>query len=472
MIDMETLRVPPHSIDSEQSVLGGLMLDHRALAKVVDWLKEDDFYRKDHRVIYRAIRELIEKGKPADAVTLGEWFEENNLAELVGGVGYTIQLANATPSAANITAYAEIVREKAALRELIDLGTNLAGNAFDTKGRASTDLVAVASHTLAGMSAAGARGGLQPAKIAMKLQFAEMSERYNLGGDKLIGLPTPWAAVNRLTKGLRKGVLYVLGGRPSMGKSILGVQIAAFNALRGVRAALFSVEMTAQECLARAAAACGDIPHDWIDQPSDCADSEIYWSRYTAITQALIASPLLIDDTAGLTVEQFLARARREHMRKPIELLIGDHIHDFAIDGKREARHEYGRIAQAFKTLAKEFNCPAVALAQLSRGSAQRSDKRPSLTDLRESGEIEQKGDVILFVHREDYYDKRDNCPWKGLIELIPAKGRNIKTGDSIILTNEYGYMRAGDYDGPRPQDSMQEMPRRSGRTTPMREIA
>lgn len=451
---MTELRQPPHSVEAEQSVLGGLMLDERAYAKIADWLSEDDFYRKDHRLIFRAIKELIERNKPADAVTLGEWFEENRLAELVGGTSYVIQLANATPSAANIAAYAEIVREKSVLRGLIDLGTNIATNAFTPNGRASADLVAIASHSLSGMTSAGIRGGLVPAKAALKLQFAELMERYKLGADKLLGLPTPWADVNKLTKGLRKGALYVIGGRPSMGKSILGFHLAAFSALRGTRTALFSVEMTSQECMARMCSACGNIPHDWIEQPSDdqklWPDSELYWSRYTTITEALISSPLLIDDTPGITCAQWLARARREHMRKPIELIVADHMHDFTIDPRNEARREYGLIAQGGKTLAKEFNCPVVLLAQLNRDTAKRTDKRPTMTDLRESGEIEQKADVALFVHREDYYDH--DSPQKGLVEIIPAKGRNIKIGESILLKNCYDYMRAEDYDGPRPQ--------------------
>jgi replicative DNA helicase len=449
-------RIPPHSIDSEQAVLGGLMLDERALPRIADWLKEENFYRKDHRLIFRAISQLLSAGKPTDAVTMGEYFEDNNLTELVGGSSYVIQLANSTPSAANIVAYAEIVREKSILRSLIDIGTTLAEDAFG-KGQSSTDLVATASQQLNGITSTTSRGGLLSVKTVLKTQYAEMMERYQSKA-LLLGIETPWLGINKLTKGLRNAALYIVGGRPNMGKSIMGGQIAVHAALRGNRVGWFSVEMTAQECMNRAIAAHGDIPFDWVEQPNDDArDSEIYWGRYTSIYEQLINSRLLIDATPGLRIEQMLARVRREQQRAPFDLIVLDHMHDMDTDTKQEYRRELGRITQGCKTVAKDFNCPFVLLAQLKRTE---NKAKPTLSDLRESGEIEQKADVVFFVHRPDYYDKETHL--KGLVEIIPAKGRNIRVGESIFLSNNSGHMRFDDFEGSLPQ-APQRAPRSRG---------
>ena len=295
------------------------------------------------------------------------------------------------------------------------------------------------------------RTGLVSVKGALRSLAAAQAERYAAGA-QLLGLPTPWAALNKLTRGLRQGVLYVVGARPSMGKSILGENVATFSALRGTRTALFSVEMTAPECMARAVAAHGDIPFDWVEQPTDCDDAEMYWQRNTAIMSRLVGAPLIVDDTPAIKIDQLVARARREHTRKPLELIVVDHLHDMGIDARQEARHEYGRAVQGCKTLAKELNVPVVLLAQLNRSVAGRAEKRPALTDLRESGEIEQKADVILFLHREDYYDASTHL--QDVVEVIPAKGRNIRVGKTLYLANRFDRMRLDDWEGPLPAPS------------------
>jgi len=455
--DEQETRALPHSIDAEQAVLGGLMLDPASLAKISDWLAEDDFYRKDHRVIFRAITELSKVSRPCDAVTLCEWFDLNGLSELVNGSIYILELANSTPSAANIVAYAEIVREKAVLRKLIDAGTTLVSDSFSPNGRASADIVANASHALSGL-AATPKGGLMPAKGAFKALVAQQIERYE-AGPKLLGLPTPWHELNKITHGLRPGVLYIVGARPSMGKSVFIENLAFFSALRGTNTAIFSAEMTAQEYAARATASHGDIPFAWVEQPSndkEWPDAEIYWSRNGEIVNRLMKAPVLIDDTPAININQLQARARRAHMQKPLELIVVDHLHDMD-HGRRPdgVRHEIGIAVQGLKTLAKEFHCPVVVAAQLNRGVANRTDKRPTLADLREAGEIEQKGDVIMFLHREDYYDQNKE---PGCVQLIPAKGRNIKVGETIYLRNSFDRMRLDD--GERPHGSSQESAR------------
>lgn len=446
--EVETLRVPPHAIDAEQAVLGGLMLAPDYLPKVADWLREEDFYRKDHRLIFRAITALIDRKAPVDPVMMAEWFEANGLAEHIGGPGYLYDLSNNTPSAANLVAYAEIVVERARQRALIDTGMQLADGAYQP-GADSQQLVAEAMHGLSQMQASKLRAGLEPAKLGLKRMHAQLLQRYQQGPG-LLGQPWPWEALNTCTKGLRDGVLYVVGARPSMGKSIFGLQAATHTALQGHRTALFSVEMTSDECMARATACIGQIPFDWVESPAQqTPDAETYWARLTHAMEQLHGAPLLVDETPGVSIDQLMARARRAHLQSPLRLIVIDHMHDMALDPKRETRHEYGRIAQGAKTLAKELRCPVVLLAQLNRAVASRNDKRPTMTDLRESGEIEQKADVILFLHREDYYHSDTHL--RGVVEVIPAKGRNIRTGQTIHLENTFSEMRMQDWIGPLP---------------------
>lgn len=430
-------------IDAEQAVLGALASKPESYAQVADWLRPEDFTTEPHRVLYRAIGTMLDSSLPCDAITIGEWLSEQGLSDVVHPA-YVTELALNDVSVANVVAYGEIVAERSRLRTLADYGTAMVEKA-QASGATSADIVADMTHKLTAMVPAKSRGALVPVKPIMQRLHAEMARRYE-AGPGMLGLLTPWAKLNTLTKGLRDGVLYVIGARPSMGKSVFGGNIAVTAALAGHRVAWFSAEMTAEECMSRAIAAHGDIPFEWVEQPRDCEDSESFWARQTAAVAKLLQAPLLIDDTPGITIDQLMARARREHMRQPLRLIVIDHMHDMGTARGAEARHEYGRIAQGAKTLAKELNCPVVVLAQLNRALQNRSCKRPSLTDLRESGEIEQKADVILFLHRDDYYDTNRN---PGVVELIPAKGRNLKLGDSIHLHNRFDRMRLDEWDGP-----------------------
>ncbi len=439
----------PCNIGAEQSVIGALMLNAGALTRVADWLSEEDFYRLDHQLIYRAIRALIERNSPVDALTLGDWFESNGLGDKVDR-RYLLSMSDETTSPANIVAYAEIVVERSRLRALIDTGERMGAQARQN-GADAQRIVAETMHGLAGMQTTKLRGGLMAAKAILQDVYTERMKRLEDGHKgMLLGMPTPWLGINRATRGLRDGVLYIVASRPNMGKSVLGVQLSSFCAIRGNRTALFSVEMTGEECMTRAVACVGEIEHRWVEDPhyeTDLAD--VYNSRHTAAYRHLLDSELLIDATPGLTIAQLTARARRAHMQKPLRLIVVDHMHDMGIDPKREARFELGLIAQGAKSLAKEFNCPVVLLGQLNRANTSRPDKRPTMADLRESGEIEQKADVIILLHREDYYNA--NTPNKGVVEAIIAKGRNIKTGEIVYLENRFSEMRLSDWEGPAP---------------------
>lgn len=458
-------RTPPHSLDAEQAVLGGIMLAPSALAQISDWLGEDDFYREDHRTIFRAACDLIARGEPCDAVTLGEWLVVNAPGASKGVMGYVLELANTTPSAANIVAYAEIVREKARLRYATEAGAALVTSAQE-RGACAGDVVATAMQRLLDIQSSTIRGGLRAAKPIVKAWLADLHRRYD-HGDTVTGLPTPWLELNRLTHGLQGGELTVIAARPNMGKSVMGVQIAAFSALRGVRTALFSLEMTETQVMRRAIACTGGIAHDWLLAPVDGDESD--WTRVTNASTALVAAPLLVDDTPALSIERLSARAKRAHLQTPLGLIVVDHLHEMEIDGDRAA-HDIGRNAQGLKTLGKEFGCPVVVLAQLNRAVAGRTDKRPTMTDLRASGEIEQKADVILFLHREEYYDAATHL--QGVVEVEIGKGRDIKTGARVHLRNRYDQMALVDWDGPLPVAPAPAAPSRTrGFTRPSRAV-
>lgn len=438
----------PHSLEAEAQVIGAVMLRPESLPLVSDWLKPEDFYVREHGLIYTAINELATKNQPCDAVTVAEWFEANALAEIVS-FAFVLELANRAFSAANIVAHAEIIAEKSRLRRAVDIGNKLAAAAV-ANGAEAGAVMSAACEDLMRYQATKIRTGLKSAKPILRDLMAQMQARME-SGNSMLGLPTPWLGMNQCTRGLRPGVLYVIGARPSMGKSILGFQLAAFNALRNVRVGLFSVEMGEAEVMGRMVSCCAEVPHDWIEYPdSGVEDSELLWERSCRIMADLSKSGLLIDDTPAIKIEQLRARARRAHMQQPLGLAVIDHLHDMAFDGSDEMRFKVGRAVQGAKSMAKELNIPVVLLAQLNRSVSGRQDKTPTMTDLRESGEIEQKADVIFFLHRDDYYDKDTHL--RDVVKLIPAKGRNLKVQEVIHLRNRFDQMRLDDWIGPLPQ--------------------
>lgn len=445
----DMLRIPPQDVLAEQNTLGALLLDPSAWPRVSDLLAEEDFYRRDHGLIFRAIKALAERGKAHDAVTVGEFLASRGFAEQVDNGAYVVELAATVFTAANIEAYAGIVGDMARKRRMIDVGTELVNGCFQPAGREAAELATEATQRLAELQPAQ-RGGLRRASETLTGWYDRFAARYDRGS-KLTGLPTPWSELNRITHGLQPATVYLFAARPSMGKSVCGLNLSSFAAMRGATTGLFSLEMSDDACHERNIAALGEVPHDWIVAPTSDEDHG-YTERVNSARQRLAAAPLYIDDTPSLTVRQFEARARRMHQRNPLALLVVDHIHDFAIDAKL-ARFEYGAIVQCAKRLAKEWNIPVVLFGQLNRNVAGRADKRPTLGDLRESGELEQKADVIVFLHREDYYDTPDDkTHLQGVVELHIAKGRNIRAGDRIYLRNRFDQMRMEDWEGPLPR--------------------
>ena len=424
---IEALRVPPQSVEAEQAVLGGLMLAPDALDRVGDFLSEHDFYRRDHQLIYRAIRELAERNRPFDAVTLGEWFESNGLAEQVGGTAYLIELASTTPSAANIAAYGEIVREKAILRQLIEVGTEIVNDGFQPGGRAVPEVLASAEQKVFRIAESGARGRRDFVSLrdAMKDAFQVLQERAENQGS-VTGLPTGFTEFDEMTAGLQPSDLIILAARPAMGKTTLALNMAEYAALKTKKAvAIFSMEMSASQLAFRLISSIGRVNATRL-RTGQLEDED--WTRVTHAISMLSTVKIFIDDTPALSPDVLRSKARRIKREHDLGLIVVDYLQLMQVPGTGENRtNEISEISRSLKALAKELNVPVIALSQLNRGLESRTDKRPVMADLRESGAIEQDADIIMFIYRDEYYHK--DSPDKGLAEVIIGKQRSGPTG-------------------------------------------
>jgi replicative DNA helicase len=425
---IEQLRLPPQSVEAEQAVLGGLMLAPEAYDRVGDLIVERDFYRRDHQLIYRAIRELAEKNRPFDAVTLGEWFESQGLAEQVAGGAYLVELASTTPSAANIRAYAEIVRDKAVLRQLIEVGTGIVNDGFQPDGRESAEILAKAEQDVFAIAEAGARGRTDfvPINSALIEAFDVLQTRHASGGS-ITGLPTGYTEFDEMTAGLQPTDLLILAARPSMGKTTLALNMAEYAAIKSKKAvAVFSMEMSSSQLALRLISSNGRVNATRL-RTGQLEDED--WSRVTSAIRMLREAKIFIDDTPALSPDVLRSKARRLKREHDLGLIVIDYLQLMAVPGNSENRAtEISEISRSLKGLAKELNVPVVALSQLNRSLETRTDKRPVMADLRESGAIEQDADVIVFIYRDEYYNK-ENSPDKGLAEIIIGKQRNGPTG-------------------------------------------
>lgn len=424
---LDHLRLPPQSVEAEQAVLGGLMLAPDAIDRVADLLNEQDFYRRDHRLIYRAIRELSEKNKPFDAVTLGEWFESNNLSEQLGGNSYLIELASTTPSAANIRAYAEIVREKSVLRQLIDAGTEIVNDGFQPEGRDSREVLSAAEMKVFKIAEQGRRGRADfvPLRDAMKEAFQILQDRYENQGT-VTGLPTGFHDFDEMTAGLQPSDLIILAARPAMGKTTLALNMAEYGALKTKKAvAIYSMEMSASQLAFRLISSIGRVNATRL-RTGQLEDED--WSRVNMAIKMLSEVKVFIDDTPALSPDVLRSKARRIMREHGLGLIVVDYLQLMQVPGTGENRtNEISEISRSLKALAMELKVPVIALSQLNRGLESRTDKRPVMSDLRESGAIEQDADIIVFIYRDDYYNKDSTD--KGLAEVIIGKQRNGPTG-------------------------------------------
>ena len=425
---VDTPKVPPHSLEAEQSVLGGLMLSATAFDHVADKIDKDDFYREDHRLIFQAINDLHEASRPCDAVTVSEWFESHGKADQVDGGNYISQLANNTPSAANVGAYADIVREKSILRSLIDIGAQITSSAFSSDGRESKSLLEEAERLVFAIAEKGARGntGLVSVQEMLKEAMSRIEELNAFDGD-ITGIPTGFLDFDRLTAGLQPSDLIIVAGRPAMGKTTFAMNIAENAAIKhGKSVAVFSMEMASLQLVMRLFSSLGQIEQNKIRTGTL---DELDWPKLTSAMNLLHKSKIFIDDTPALSPAELRARARRLKRRHDIDLLVVDYMQLMAVPDTRENRAtEIAEISRSLKTIAKELNIPVVALSQLNRALEQRPNKRPLMADLRESGSIEQDADLIVFIYRDEEYTK-EACAEPGVAEIIIGKHRNGSTG-------------------------------------------
>ncbi|MEA2093260.1 MAG: replicative DNA helicase [Pseudomonadota bacterium] len=431
LADTDALKVPPHSLQAEQAVLGGLMLDNPAWDKVADHVVEEDFYRRDHRLIFRAIAELAERNSPFDAVTLSEWLEQNQLLESAGGLASLGGLVQNTPSAANIQAYADIVREHSVLRSLITVGNDIAGSAFVTEGRNSTELLESAEQQVFQIAERGKRGqrGFRSIRTLLSAAVDRIDKLFQQD-DPITGVPSGFSDLDEMTAGLQPSDLIIVAGRPSMGKTTLALNFAENAAIKyQVPVAIFSMEMPGEQLALRMMSSLGRIDQHKI-RTGKLEDDD--WPRLTSAVSLLDTAPLFIDDTPALSPTELRARARRLKREHNLGMIIIDYLQLMQITGTRENRTtEISEISRNLKALAKELELPVIALSQLNRGLEQRTDKRPVMSDLRESGAIEQDADVIMFIYRDEVYN--EDSPHKGLAEIIIGKQRNGPIGKRFL---------------------------------------
>jgi len=424
---VESPKVPPHSMEAEQSVLGGLLLSTSAWDQVADRVAESDFYREDHRLIFRAIRDLHDAGRPCDAVTVSEWFESHGKADQVDGGNYISQLANNTPSAANVGAYADIVREKSILRSLIDVGTTITSSAFSSDGRESKTLLEEAERLVFAIADKGNRGGSGYVSVqdSLKEAMAKIEELNAFEGD-ITGIPTGYLDFDKLTAGLQPSDLIIIAGRPAMGKTTFAMNVAEHAAIKyGKSVAVFSMEMASLQLVMRMFSSVGQIDQNRIRTGSL---DDMDWPKLTSAMNLLHKSKIFIDDTPALSPAELRARARRLKREHDIDLIVVDYLQLMSVPDIKENRAtEIAEISRSLKTIAKELNVPVVALSQLNRALENRPNKRPLMADLRESGAIEQDADLIVFIYRDEVYNKESGE--KGKAEIIIGKHRNGSTG-------------------------------------------
>ena len=430
--ELDSVRVPPHSIEAEQAVIGGLLLDNDAWEKVADKINPDDFYRHDHRIIFEALAELREANKPCDAVTLGEWLESHEMMDDIGGIGYLIELANNTPSAVNVAAYAAIVREKSVLRQLIHVSTGIADVCYRPEGRGTAELLEEAEKRVFDIRERGAKGSADyvPIKEGVRQAFALIEHLYELEGN-ITGVPTGFTDFDEKTAGLQKSDLIIVAGRPAMGKTTFAMNIAENAAIAaGTPVAVFSMEMAAQQLVMRMLSSLGRINQQRL-RTGQLRDED--WPRVESAMNMLVKTKLFIDETPALSPIELRARARRIARQHGLGLIVIDYLQLMQVPGNKENRAtEISEISRSLKALAKELNVPVIALSQLNRSLEQRPNKRPIMADLRESGAIEQDADIIVFIYRDEVYNP--DTPDKGKAEIIIGKQRNGSTG-TVPLT-------------------------------------
>ncbi|MFE8072709.1 replicative DNA helicase [Marinobacteraceae bacterium S3BR75-40.1] len=445
------VKVPPHSIEAEQAILGGLMLDNSKWDLVSETVGANDFYRHEHRLIFAAIERLAGEGDPLDVVTLSEWLERAGDLADAGGIDYLSQLAEQAPGAANIRAYAEIVQERSVLRRLISASGDIADSAFNPQGRTSSEILDEAERSVFQIAEARSKEGSGPQSINPILTKAltRIEELFE-SGDSITGLTTGFKDLDGMTSGMQPSDLIIVAGRPSMGKTTFAMNLVE-NALLGTGkpVLVFSMEMPADAIVMRMLSSIGRIDQTRIRSGNLEEDD---WPRLTSAVSLLKDKPLFVDDTPALSPTEMRSRARRVAREAGgVGMIMVDYLQLMRVPGNSEGRTaEISEISRSLKGLAKELGCPVVALSQLNRSLEQRPNKRPVNSDLRESGAIEQDADLIVFIYRDEVYN--EDSADKGIAEIIIGKQRNGPIGTVRLAFlgkyTKFEDLAHGDYGG------------------------
>lgn len=433
-----SLRTPPHSIDAEQSVLGGLLLDNRAWESVSEVLEDSDFYSHKHRNIYRAIKSLVDQEQPVDVVTVSEELEELGTLEEVGGIAYLGELADMTPSTANSGAYGVIVKERSQQRRLIEAASDITQSAYEPEGKNSLDILSDAEQKIAQIAEGNRKeGGPVVVGPILKNTLDQLDELFNKP-EGLSGITSGFTEIDNRTSGFQKADMIVVAGRPSMGKTTYAMNLVE-NALVATKrpCIVFSMEMPSESIVMRMLSSIGKIDQTRIRSGKLIEDD---WPRLSSAVNILKDLPLYIDDTPALTPQDMRARCRKVYRENDndLALVMVDYMQLMRVSGPSEGRsQEISEISRSMKAIAKEFSCPIIALSQLNRSLEQRPNKRPVMSDLRESGAIEQDADIIAFIYRDEVYN--EDTPDKGIAEIITGKHRNGPIGtDRLAFVGKY----------------------------------
>lgn len=427
MVKIETEiigRIPPHSLEAEQSVLGSMIIDKEAINTAVEVIRPNDFYREAHREIFESIIVLFNKNEPVDLITLSEELKRRGTLENIGGVSYLANLSSGVATTANTKYYCKIVEEKSLLRQLIRSSNEIMGKAFEDSEDVNI-IIEEAEKNIFNITQGSQREGFSPLSEVILDSFAKIEEMAaNEGG--LTGLTTGFIDLDNKLSGLQKSDLVLLAARPSMGKTALGINIATNSALKaGANVAIFSLEMSKEQLVQRMIASTAHVD---LQKIISGRLSEDEWLQIINSMSPLSQASVYIDDTAGISLMEMKAKARRLKIEKGLDLIVIDYLQLMQMEGRVESRQqEISSISRGLKALAKEMDCPVIALSQLSRAPELRSDHRPILSDLRESGAIEQDADVVMFLYRDEYY--HEDSEKKNIGEVIIAKHRNGPTG-------------------------------------------
>ncbi|GAA0116692.1 replicative DNA helicase [Clostridium senegalense] len=418
-----TLRSMPHNIEAEQSVIGSMLIDKSAIAQAAETLQGEDFYRDSHKVIFKSIRELYQKDIPVDMITLIEHLRSNDKLDAAGGISYITEISSSVPTTANLNSYIKIVEEKSTLRKLIKSSTEIIENCY-TKQDNVEGVIDLAEKAVFNISEEKNTSDFEHMSVVLERGFEEIERIYNNKGETT-GVPSGFKDLDDKTSGFQSGDMVLIAARPSMGKTTFALNLAQYAALRaGKSVAIFSLEMSKEQLAYKLL--CAEANVDMLKLRTGNLD-EKDWENIARASGPLADAKIFIDDTAGISIMEMRSKCRRLKMEHGIDMILIDYLQLMSGSGGESRQQEVSEISRSIKAIAKELKCPVVALSQLSRAPEQRADHRPMLSDLRESGSIEQDADLVMFLYRDEYYDKETED--KNIAECIIAKQRNGPVG-------------------------------------------